>query len=335
MRGLLIINCFMFLVGCWGHQQHDITEPPVAVYTLSGVVKDIDSGLPLPGIEISIYNKSIDKDYEIRDKTVTDDSGRYQFVEEISPGSCILSAIRDGCTVLSKNLMIEYRDRTYDIELPKVLISEGIYDNLPEGHVTGICWKNASTLAIIDYWKTFYEGYEFAFSKIWELTISTGSYRLLSQDLFSPFYHGLTYAFSYYWSLQGDSLYQLRGSDMEIQNKFKLTAADLSWDGQNLYAARGSKIYKIIDLEKGLHEEYLFNQSNLSGIAWDGIHFWATDKYYYFVYQFNRNLEIIGTYLAFDQNFPYRPIFSEYIAFDSSKRLWMAVSDKLYYFKIS
>jgi len=147
--------------------------PPVPVYTLNGVVTDIDSGEPLDGIAVMIDNISTAaSDWDTTLYDTTGEDGIYSFTESVSPGYVTMYAKRDDYQIYSKLLIQYWSDRQFDFQLPKVAVAESYYVDFPEGYVMGMCWKDTSTLAIIDTWTTILEGdgTEYPLRKIWEST---------------------------------------------------------------------------------------------------------------------------------------------------------------------
>ncbi|MFQ6609105.1 MAG: carboxypeptidase-like regulatory domain-containing protein, partial [Fidelibacterota bacterium] len=168
----------------WERQDIPIVPPPVPVYTLSGIVTDIDSGEPLEEIAVEIYNISTAvSDWDTTLYDTTDEDGIYSFTESVSPGYVTMYARRDNYQIYTKLLIQYWSDRQFDFQLPKVAVAESYYVGFPEGYVTGMCWKDISTLAIIDTWTTVLEsdGTEYPLRKIWEST-NWGEFERISDD---------------------------------------------------------------------------------------------------------------------------------------------------------
>jgi len=70
------------------------------------------------------------------------------------------------------------------------------------------------------------------------------------------------------------------------------------------------------------------------GIAWDGQHFWASDKMNSFLYKINSELSIVDKFFVFQDGHYDAPIFSPYLTTRSSTSLWMTNSGSFYYFDI-
>ncbi len=162
-----------------------MVPPPVPVYTLKGVVTDIDSGEPLEGIAVMINNKSTAVagwDTTLYDTTGED--GIYSFTESVSPGYVTMYAKRDDYQIYSKFLVQQWSDRQFDFVLPKVVVADNYYVDFPEGFVTGMCQKDSSTMANIDTWTTVLQGdsIEYPLRKIWESS-NWGGFQRISDDV--------------------------------------------------------------------------------------------------------------------------------------------------------
>jgi hypothetical protein len=83
--------------GCWDRQDIPVVPAPVPVYTLSGIVTDMDSGEPLPEVVVEVTNISTaSAGYEITVYDTTDDLGYYEFTDVISPGFVYFYAWRES-----------------------------------------------------------------------------------------------------------------------------------------------------------------------------------------------------------------------------------------------
>ncbi len=170
--------------GCWDRQDIPVVPAPVPVYTLSGVVTDMDSGEPVPGVLVEVFDSSTA--YAGYDTTVydtTDDLGYYEFADVVSPGFVYFYAWRDGYRVLYDELVMEWRDDTTNVAIPKVAVAEPYGVALSEGNPLGIVWRDDATLAIFDTWTATPSGggADYSFRKIWEST-DGGEFFRLSDD---------------------------------------------------------------------------------------------------------------------------------------------------------
>ncbi len=170
--------------GCWERQDIPVVPPPVPVYTLNGVVTDIDSGEPLGGIAVMINNKSTAVagwDTTLYDST--DEDGMYLFSKAVSPGEVTMYVYRDSIKVYSKLLIQYWSDRQFDFQVPKGATAEQYGMVYPGSDIYGFCWKDSSTLAVISAWTMILEGdsTQYPLKKIWEST-DGGEFERISDD---------------------------------------------------------------------------------------------------------------------------------------------------------
>ncbi len=159
--------------------------PPVPVYTLNGVVTDIDSGEPLEGIAVKIYNTSTAvSGWDTTLYDTTDEDGIYSFTEIVSPGFVTMYVYRDSKMVYSKFLVQQWYDRQFDFKVPKAAFAEKYGIVYPGSDIYGFCWKDSFTLAVIAKWTTILEGdgAEYPLKKIWENSNWSGFERISDDD---------------------------------------------------------------------------------------------------------------------------------------------------------
>ncbi len=176
--------CVLVASGCWDRQDIPVVLAPVPVYTLNGIITDMDSGEPVPEVVVEITNISTAyAGYDITVYDTTDDLGYYEFTDVVSPGFVYFYAWRESYRVFDKNLVMEWRDDTTNVAIPKAAAAEPYGVALPEGNPLGLVWRDESTLAIFDSWTTTPEGggADHSFRKIWEST-NGGEFVRLSDD---------------------------------------------------------------------------------------------------------------------------------------------------------
>ncbi|MCK5331624.1 MAG: carboxypeptidase regulatory-like domain-containing protein [Candidatus Marinimicrobia bacterium] len=125
-RFIAFFVCFFALccLSCWDKQKRELLPPTVPSYILSGYTVDRDnptnvlSHIPITLIMVKML-------YDITFLTVSiesDSNGYFQF-HEVYPGNYYIKANRDGFTVISDMVSIGHEDRTFNINLPKPLLS--------------------------------------------------------------------------------------------------------------------------------------------------------------------------------------------------------------------
>jgi hypothetical protein len=335
---ILVLFCILNIC-CFDRQEHGITEPPIPVYTLHGTIRDMDSHEYLAGVEVYIHNHSIDRDYEIIALDTTDSEGRYEFTEIISPGWNDFIIRRDGYKIYEETLNTWYSDREYDVDLPKLLLSNRSLE-APYGRVGGICWKNSTTLSILDTWETVVEGLTARFQRIYERNMLTGNDHLVSASTFleQMYYLGLAYDGANYWCFGGKNLCQLNSTTMEIRTTFDMEAGagiDLTRYENTLYLTKYNQILKVIQFSPLKFEVYDLALQALGGVAHDGNKFWVTDTYHNFVYQLDDQFEVLNTFMAFEKGSYDNSLYAmRYIVFDFEGKLWIAQRANIFCFTI-
>lgn len=308
---------------CLKNQQHEITQPETPVYTLSGIVRDIDGKEPLVGIKV--FLDSID------DYILTDSLGFYKFERMVTVKDHSLNVKRDGYFVVKeKSIVMSYSDRTIDLEAPKPLIGKvGACFN--SARKSGLCWNN-QTMAVLEgippteenpfYYLTIYKTDDLEnYKDHWSLTQS------FDEDFTA---NGIINCQGSYWFLM-TGLFKSVLYEITNNGKFSTTitlpfyATDITWDGSNFWVASGrSKMMKLVNWGNQV-ENYFVSGSGTHGIAWDGKHFWTTDIDDNYVCKYDSNFEISATYVPFVDNQEFVcPIIDRltHIAFDAAGDLW-------------
>lgn len=319
---LFFIPLCLLSNSCWKQQNHAVTRPETPVYTLSGIVRDIDSKETLSGVKV--FLDSVDK------FTLTDSTGKYQFIKKVTVKDHGLTVERNGYKVFEKTIVMNYSDRNLDLEIPKVLTGT-IAAYFVSEKKSGIYWNN-NTLLILEYFKPT-EKNPFHYMSIYtgkdadNFKIHSNINETLSED-FSA--NGLVYCRGSYWFLMAGNfksvLYEINSAG-KLNTKITLPfyVADITWDGNNFWVTSGrSKIIKLVNWGYQT-ENYFVAGSGTHGIAWDGKYFWTTDINKNYICKYDSSFSIIATYKPFidKKSFEQTNIAQlTHIAFDLNGNLW-------------
>ena len=355
----LCLSVFVAFVvsSCWDRQKIPVVPAPVPVYTLSGTVTDMDSGEPVPGVVVEVFNSSTA--YAGYDTTVydtTDDLGYYEFPDVVSPGFVYFYAWRDSYRVFDKNLVMEWRDDTTDVAIPKAAVAEPYGVTLPEGNALGLVWKDDATLAIFDSWTTTPDGggADYSFRKIWESTnggefirISDDSvedndrmYKALGWD--GEHYTAVTDTFSIeifsdQWELMEGKYYILDPGTQEIVSYLDMPVSssevkDISTHDGNVFLASGRILVRW-----GLATQDTLvvddPETDYTGITAEEnmIYAYDIDPAKKFLLEMDHDFTILKTYAVMLDDAPNQKLnISGYLALDGEGRLWTIASGEIY-----
>ncbi len=355
----LCLSVFVAFVvsSCWDRQKIPVVPAPVPVYTLSGTVTDMDSGEPVPGVVVEVFNSSTA--YAGYDTTVydtTDDLGYYEFPDVVSPGFVYFYAWRDSYRVFDKNLVMEWRDDTTDVAIPKAAVAEPYGVTLPERNALGLVWKDDATLAIFDSWTTTPDGggaYH-SFRKIWESTnggefirISDDSvedndrmYKALGWD--GEHYTAVTDTFSIeifsdQWELMEGKYYTLDPGTQEIVSYLDMPVSssevkDISTHDGNVFLASGRMLVRW-----GLTTQDTLvvddPETDYIGITAEEnmIYAYDIDPAKEFLLEMDHDFTTLKTYAVMLDDAPNQKLnISGYLALDGEGRLWTIASGEIY-----
>jgi hypothetical protein len=355
----LCLSVFVAFVvsSCWDRQKIPVVPAPVPVYTLSGTVTDMDSGEPVPGVVVEVFNSSTA--YAGYDTTVydtTDDLGYYEFPDVVSPGFVYFYAWRDSYRVFDKNLVMEWRDDTTDVAIPKAAVAEPYGVTLPEGNALGLVWKDDATLAIFDSWTTTPDGggaYH-SLRKIWESTnggefvrISDDSvedndrmYKALGWD--GEHYTAVTDTFSIeifsdQWELMEGKYYTLDPGTQEIVSYLDMPVSssevkDISTHDGNVFLASGRMLVRW-----GLATQDTLvvddPETDYTGITAEEnmIYAYDIDPAKEFLLEMDHDFTTLKTYAVMLDDAPNQKLnISGYLALDGEGRLWTIASGEIY-----
>ena len=355
----LCLSVFVAFVvsSCWDRQKIPVVPAPVPVYTLSGTVTDMDSGEPVPGVVVEVFNSSTA--YAGYDTTVydtTDDLGYYEFPDVVSPGFVYFYAWRDSYRVFDKNLVMEWRDDTTDVAIPKAAVAEPYGVTLPEGNALGLVWKDDATLAIFDSWTTTPDGggADYSFRKIWESTnggefirISDDSvedndrmYKALGWD--GEHYTAVTDTFSIeifsdQWELMEGKYYTLDPGTQEIVSYLDMPVSssevkDISTHDGNVFLASGRMLVRW-----GLATQDTLvvddPETDYTGITAkeNMIYAYDIDPAKEFLLEMDHDFTTLKTYAVMLDDAPNQKLnISGYLALDGEGRLWTIASGEIY-----
>ena len=355
----LCLSVFVAFVvsSCWDRQKIPVVPAPVPVYTLSGTVTDMDSGEPVPGVVVEVFNSSTA--YAGYDTTVydtTDDLGYYEFPDVVSPGFVYFYAWRDSYRVFDKNLVMEWRDDTTDVAIPKAAVAEPYGVTLPERNALGLVWKDDATLAIFDSWTTTPDGggADHSFRKIWESTnggefirISDDSvedndrmYKALGWD--GEHYTAVTDTFSIeifsdQWELMEGKYYILDPGTQEIVSYLDMPVSssevkDISTHDGNVFLASGRMLVRW-----GLATQDTLvvddPETDYTGITAEEnmIYAYDIDPAKEFLLEMDHDFTTLKTYAVMLDDAPNQKLnISGYLALDGEGRLWTIASGEIY-----
>ena len=355
----LCLSVFVAFVvtSCWDRQKIPVVPAPVPVYTLSGTVTDMDSGEPVPGVVVEVFNSSTA--YAGYDTTVydtTDDLGYYEFPDVVSPGFVYFYAWRDSYRVFDKNLVMEWRDDTTDVAIPNAAVAEPYGVTLPEGNALGLVWKDDATLAIFDSWTTTPDGggADHSFRKIWESTnggefirISDDSvedndrmYKALGWD--GEHYTAVTDTFSIeifsdQWELMEGKYYILDPGTQEIVSYLDMPVSssevkDISTHDGNVFLASGRMLVRW-----GLATQDTLvvddPETDYIGITAEEnmIYAYDIDPAKEFLLEMDHDFTTLKTYAVMLDDAPNQKLnISGYLALDGEGRLWTIASGEIY-----
>ena len=355
----LCLSVFVAFVvsSCWDRQKIPVVPAPVPVYTLSGTVTDMDSGEPVPGVVVEVFNSSTA--YAGYDTTVydtTDDLGYYEFPDVVSPGFVYFYAWRDSYRVFDKNLVMEWRDDTTDVAIPKAAVAEPYGVTLPEGNALGLVWKDDATLAIFDSWTTTPDGggADHSFRKIWESTnggefvrisddsveVNARMYKALGWD--GEHYTAVTDTFSIeifsdQWELMEGKYYTLDPGTQEIVSYLDMPVSssevkDISTHDGNVFLASGRMLVRW-----GLATQDTLvvddPETDYTGITAEEnmIYAYDIDPAKEFLLEMDHDFTTLKTYAVMLDDAPNQKLnISGYLALDGEGRLWTIASGEIY-----
>lgn len=327
----LLLVVAMLWSNCWKKQKHEIAAPKTPVYTVAGIVYDKDSNEAMQNIVVSLIPVEMLYDYDFSGaEDTTDANGQYHF-DKITPGTYQIICQRNSYAVVDEKLVVEHKDKEFEIYLPKALLARTSYGpkEFPSFH--GIFWKDANVFAGTGVWK---ENADDKPQQAVMLGDFVGRFSKLGKNRYTlnnPSFYALAYL-GRFWATNGDenhtimySIDPARGNvDGETVTTFGLR--DLTSDGKNLWATTHlSKIIKFGEHPSIVTKIYDVEASQPYGIAWSDSGFWISDFSENLVLQLDENMHVKTSYRPFAWNqvvgvFPLTNI--KYMAFDFAGNLW-------------
>lgn len=341
VKATVVLTFMLMLVSlitsCWNKQEHEVTAPKTPVYIVSGIARDRDSGDILSGIRVVLSAVSLIYEYDFTSASdTTDQTGYYEFLD-ITPGMYQIKAYRDGFPVNDNSLVVEHKDKTFDINLPKPLIAKTFYGPPKYKVFSGICWRYSEVLAGVYFY--YHRGassiYVGNFADDFQLL---GRYDLIIEN---PEFHGLAYLGSY-WAAGGTDeapkIYSIDPAKGNIDGitDIDYSVVDLTSDGNSLWGtASVGKIIQFGEHPSVVSSIYNTEIVNPAGIAWDGNNIWTSDSLDGMVFKNDRDISIIESYRTFfwdNALKEYRPLNLVYLTFDPSGTLWGSDGVSIYKF---
>lgn len=335
-----IFTLIIFL-SCLKHQEHEVLAPEIPHYRLTGQITDVDTHLPLSGIEVTIQALLLlHKSDFSSSSTITDNLGRYE-ISYVIPGNYFIEANRDGYFVFKDRLSMYYSDKRIDLTIPKPYVTSLSFNYPDVLNFKGFCWKYANVFAgVSENWDTheqevrIYEGYP---GKNFKL-LGDKKLRIANPPLYSLVF------FQNYWSCFFDSL-ESKAKIVSLDSKGgvmgKTTIAfdlsDLTTDGTHLWAStRNGRILKFGQHPSVLQEIYETPGTELGGIGWDGQNLWVADIKNTLIYKLDENIKVKQTFKPLFQNELTKQVdvvrSISFFSYDSRGNLWVGQGGKLIVF---
>ena len=308
----MVISClFMILIlfGCWEKQDHEITAPQIPYYHFEGNVKDIDLGEELDSIFVNIYAIQLLESPSFRPKTtITDVNGNFAF-DSIYVGTYDLIFYRSGYPVLTKSYFQNYNDTTLSFYLSDVYYigaaqtlqaytefqkfapskfsfhpTRGYLLILNQSGIHRFKWESS-----LQQW-IFLNSYQIPLEKykIYNLNIAFGkdaTYFYLAQkpDLLHKILMNINY--------------------LEIEQSVNLThyVWDVYYLNDSLYIPSEDQLYVYDEKTFSLQRSATISRQdiNISCFYRDKLYFWAADNISGRIYQCDKNLNILKSYVPF------------------------------------
>ena len=304
----------LFCFGCWERQDIELLRPEIPHYTLSGYTIDIDdSTLILPKIPISISAVQMLYDVTFDPITIESDSNGYFNIDTVYPGNYIISAKRDGYTVVSETITVGHEDKVYDVELPKLLFSYMYYRSLGSDNplITGV----SNGFWFLGRIK-IYSPLEMMVPAFFHYVVGNGTfgwdkwYKSPSDRIDSMEYtNGLMYI--YYTRPRGYAWLDAYNMTIIDSGYVNDPLSDFVWDGSGFWSTYGRYLqYRGRNIES-VENSWKVNSGNLGSLTKLGD--------YFYIYDLGRDL-ILETDPVGKIHASYRPI-------DYDTGLWIIVYD--------
>jgi hypothetical protein len=343
-RGLILLLVCLF-ISCLERQDHEVTAPETPKYDISGLVQDYDSNTGLNAAIVKLDVIQVFHASEITTATdTTDSTGKYLFPKMV-PGRYTISAFRESYLVLEEELVLQYEPKTYDLRLPKPLVSTVLNTITEYGKSEGIYWKYVDNLARVVFWKSDPNADTPGnFQRIDEGNFTKG-FSALGQKKFAKenaLFHGLTFLV-YYWTIANSgapTVFSVNPGNSQISGSYSVPyeLTDLTTDGKYLFGATASgHILKFDGNPQILVNDYFLADEKFGGLAWFNQALWTGEV--------NQNL-VIKRKEDLSRDITYRPIYIDprkkqhivtpltFLTFDYYGNLWIANNSGYYKFEI-
>lgn len=343
---ILVLSLIAFAVACLERQDHAVTAPETPKYDLSGIAQDYDSGTILNNSIIQLDAVQLFHESEFTTASdTTDSTGKYLFPKMV-PGRYVISAFREGYLVLKEDIILQYEPKTYDIPLPKPLVTTQFYTITEYGKSDGIYWKYVDNLARVVIWKTdHHSDATESFQRIDEGNFTKG-FSALGQKKFTKEnvqFHGLAFLVNY-WTISNSgapTIFAVNPGTSQISASYPVPYElnDLTTDGTYLYASTESgHILKFDGNPQVLVMDYFLADEKFSGLAYFKDALWTGE--------INQNV-VIKRKADLSRETTYRPIYVDprkkqqivepltYMTFDYYGNLWISNSSGYYKFGVT
>jgi hypothetical protein len=334
-RGLLFAISVIFLfTGCWKKQKHEVTAPETPLYSVTGLVTDLNDGKPLNDVIVDLEPVSMLSAYDFSGASdTTAEDGQYSFAD-ITPGQYQIRCLRRAFAVLDENLVVEHADKIYDIALPKPLVSRQSYGPPEFPSFRGICWKGPGILACVGRWNMVWVG---NFETDFDLYGKSQYYN----D--NPPLYALTYL-NRFWAYSEDgetltinSIDPMRGN-IDGRNVTEYKIRDMAADERYIWATTSAaKVVRFDGHPSIVGQIYDPGMPQPYGIAVDKDGFWIGDYEQSLIVKMDKTFQIEESYrpLVWRQGsgfFILNALF--YIDIDSVGNLWVNDGTMIYKFEM-
>lgn len=326
-KTLPIIFLSVCFTNCWEKQDHDILLPNIPNYTLSGYTVDMDDTTQiLPNTPIHISAKAILYDTTFTPVYTTSDSNGYYQIDTVFPGIYVISAERGGYTIVIKQFDMYHEDQTYNLELPKPLISDMHYSHIQTRRLT---WGHNG------FW--FFGTRQISpdppqfIPVIFHIKIENGV--LFSDQWYDnpfPYASCFTYASGFYYLQFHDSLAVLPSVDLSFVSYIELDDPlyGLEWDSEGFWSTYEHSIQYRGNSPSTVEKTWVVDTNFLGPLTKKGNYFWSFDLERNLLLKISPDGKIFASY---------RPQIGEVMDMDFGEggKLWISSKSGLYVFDIT
>ncbi len=312
IKYLLPVFLLMFSA-CWQRQDNEVTEPETPHYRFTGRVVDIDLQTPLAGISVTIVPLELAFPVNFAQRILTTDSRGMFTIDTMYIGTFDLFFDRDGYRVLSRGYFQTYNDTTITYELPAGKTIPRVLEDFAQ-----------SRLALYPKLQTSYMN-----ALVLQSDMEDSNLHLLRYDtqtaqwsvernyrlpLRIPEIAVVNIAFGnddsrFYISKMPDTLFHMQrsGRVVTILDTFLLQhrPMDIFRYADSLYISDFGEMH-VYSINGSYRRSMSINRQNIwmTSIARDDLYFWVTDINRELLYQCDRRLKILETYVPFNSGQP-------------------------------